>query len=119
MTTENDFKTINHHMNTIGWQTQSDEVDEAIGRLSPAQIVEGDVFLNADLTPYLSAFHVTWLFEVCWAMPDAETLMDGGVPDDFDPTIPLNKIMLWAPQDHMGRVSGARQNSIKPRRTNS
>lgn len=91
------FDIINNHMNTIGWKVQSDEVDEAIGHLSPAQIVAAaDDVLHADLFAYLSTYHQTWLFETSWAWEDAEDC-----PDNYDPTIPLNKVPLWAIGDRV------------------
>lgn len=55
---------INEHMTTIGWKVQCEDLDKVIGKLTPRQIVEAED-LHIDLTPYLSAFHVSWLFEVC------------------------------------------------------
>ena len=85
-------------MSTIGWKHQSDEVDDAIGQLSPAQIANTcDDVLHKDLIPYLSTFHLSWLFEVTWAMP-GNTIAR---PDNYNPTIPLNKIALWALGDRV------------------
>lgn len=99
--TKDNFKAINTHMETIGWQTQSDEVDEAIGHLSPAQIAKAESLnnLHKDFWPYLSAFHVTWLFHAGWPIPNLSGENDR--PDNYDPTIPLNKVSLWAPQDYI------------------
>ena len=93
------FDIINTHMSTIGWKHQSDEVDEAIGLLSPAQIVDADEreALHKDLIPYLSTYHVSWLFEATWAMSDNTD----NCPDDYDPTIPFHKIVLWALADRV------------------
>ena len=78
-------------MSTIGWKHQSDEVDKAIGQLSPAQIANAcDDILHKDLIPYLSTYHLSWLFESTWAMSDNTD----DCPDDYDPTIPLHKIVL-------------------------
>lgn len=93
------FDIAKAHMNTIGWKVQSDEVDDAIGHLSPAQIanaVEGDLhkhWIYADLIQYLAIFHETWLVDTTWAFPDLaepETR-----PDNYDPTLPLNVAKIW------------------------
>ena len=90
------IKQINEHMKKIGWQTQSEDLDNVIGKLTPKQIA--DNLINTDLVPYLSSFHVSWLFEVCWADPEYE-------PNDdrpgYDENKPLNKVKIWAPQDYM------------------
>ena len=89
---------INEHLTTIGWKVQCEDLDKVIGKLTPRQIVEAED-LHTDLTPYLSAFHVSWLFEVCWAQPVQDSDFD--TPPDYDPDKPLNKAALWAPQDHV------------------
>ena len=89
---------INEHMDTLGWKVQCEELDKTIGRLTPAQIVESN-FIHADLTPYLSAFHVSWLFDVCWAYLDGNPYPDDAPPKNYDRNKPLNVASLWAPQD--------------------
>jgi hypothetical protein len=93
------IKQINDHMNTIGWKTQSDDLDKAIGHLTPQQIFEAGDMLHKDLTPYLSAFHVSWLFEVCWADPECDWA--DIPPDNYDRNALLNTVRLWTPQDHI------------------
>lgn len=93
MTTEDALKIINDHMNMIGWQTQSDEVDAAIGRLSPVQIAEDyDKSLSIDLIPYLFAWNMEWLAVLTWT---ASRETREYIPDTFDPTHPLNQFDMW------------------------
>ena len=57
---------------------------------------------------------VTFGFEVHWAILQLETPerlkelkaegVDVDLPKNFDPHVPLNKLHLWAPQDHLRRV---------------
>ena len=91
------IKQINEHMEKMGWQTQSEDLDSVIGKLTPKQIFEADNLINTDLVPYLSSFHVSWLFEVCWADPEYEPNDDR--PVGYDENKPLNKVKVWAPQD--------------------
>lgn len=80
---------INNHFKNVGWKVQDDTVDRAIGALSPQSIVESYDIINEDLMPYLSAFHTSWLFKVCWAFPDCPEALDR--PEDFDGTKILSK----------------------------
>lgn len=89
---------INNHMTGPGWKTQSQAVDRAIGRLTPKEIAQSKE-IHADLFPYLSAFHVSWLFETCWADPG----YDEEPPENFNPDIPLNRILRWALGDPQSR----------------
>lgn len=93
------IKQINEHMEKMGWQTQSEDLDSVIGKLTPKQIFEADNLINTDLVPYLSSFHVSWLFEVCWADPEYEPNDDR--PVGYDENKPLNKVKIWAPQDYI------------------
>ncbi|MGL4419454.1 MAG: hypothetical protein ACRCZF_02200 [Gemmataceae bacterium] len=91
-------------------------VTQAIGSLTAAElsILLQDDRTHQDFTPYLWAHHTTWAFESTWAYmaahppktpQEAEDFAEmGDLPDDFDPNVPLNKVMLWAPQDHLSRV---------------
>lgn len=91
--------TINSHMNRVGWQFQSEEVDRAIGNLSPREFFDFQEEIHIDISPYLSAFHVSWLFEVCWADPDCLEHMGDGPPENYDREVPLNRVKRWAISD--------------------
>ena len=94
------ISTINKEIGDHGWK----------GGLYPA--VLDDDQTHPDFLPYLWAGHVTWAFEAAWAdmlkNPSDNPQNDfeaEGVPDNFDPNVPLNQVTLWAPQDHLSRVS--------------
>jgi hypothetical protein len=101
-----------------GYRNQSDDLDFLISNLTAREMhhVWSDKRINSDLVPYISSYHVTWLFEICWAdqLEDpvgyAEHCADVGMPvedlpDNFDPDIPLGSLFLWAPQDHLSRLN--------------
>jgi hypothetical protein len=100
------------------WRNQSDDLDFLISNLTAREMhhVWSDKRTNPDIVPYISSYHVSWLFEICWAEqledPDGYTkhCADAGipvedVPDNYDPDIPLGNIFLWAPQDHLSRLN--------------
>lgn len=81
---------INKHLKTVGWRIQDESIDRAIGALTPQEIAESYHLIHEDVTPYLSAFHTSWMFEVCWAFPDCPEDLDR--PENFDGTTILSKI---------------------------
>jgi hypothetical protein len=109
---------INKSIGKFGWKGGLyPEITQAIGRLTAAELstVLEDDRTHPDFLPYLWAGHVTWAYESTWAYMVAnppktdQEVQDyencgGGVPDNFDPNVPLNKISLWAPQDHLTRI---------------
>lgn len=59
---------INHHLNTIGWQVRSPDIDRDLSRLSPAIIIEDGV--HEDLCMYLSTHHTSASYQLGWAVGD-------------------------------------------------
>jgi hypothetical protein len=99
-------------------RNQSDELDALISGLTAREMhhVWLDKRTDSAITPYISSYHVTWLFEICWAeqLEDpvgyAEHRANTGMPvdalpDNYDADVPLGEVSLWAPQDQFYRLS--------------
>ncbi len=78
--------------------------------------LEKNGVLGGEFAYMLWSVCVTWGFEVNWAHLELETPeeilkikekhpdYDTEIPENFDSSIPLHQVRLWAPQDHMNRV---------------
>ena len=75
-----------------------------------------DGLLKNDFNYMLWSTRVSWGFQVHWAhlqimapeeiesMKQTSPYTDTEIPENFDSSIPLEQVRLWAPQDHMTRV---------------
>ena len=75
-----------------------------------------DGVLENDFNYMLWSVCVTWGFQVHWAhlqimapeeietMKETSPYTDTEIPENFDSSIPLNQVRLWAPQDQMTKV---------------
>ncbi|KST68084.1 hypothetical protein BC008_00105 [Mastigocoleus testarum BC008] len=78
-----------------------------------------DGVLENDFNYMLWSVCVTWGFQVHWAhlqimapeeietMKQTSPYTDTEIPENFDSSIPLEQVRLWAPQDHMTKVQSA------------
>ena len=78
-----------------------------------------DGVLENDFHYMLWSVCVTWGFQFHWAhlqvmapekiesMKQTYPYTDTEIPENFDSSIPLGQVKLWAPQDHMTRVQSA------------
>ena len=78
-----------------------------------------DGVLENDFNYMLWSVCVTWGFQVHWAhlqvmapeeiesMKQTSPYTDTEIPENFDSSIPLEQVRLWAPQDHMAKVQSA------------
>ncbi len=105
---------INENLGQNGWRGgEYAGITQAIGQLTAAELsrLMADERTNPDFLPYLWTFHVTWGFESAWAemvrnppeIPDNDFEADG-VPENFNPNVPLAQVPLLAPQGHTLRV---------------
>ena len=78
-----------------------------------------DGLLKNDFNYMLWSTCVSWGFQVHWAhlqvmapeeiesMKQTSPYTDTEIPENFDSSIPLNQVKIWAPQDHMTTVQSA------------
>ena len=91
---------------------------QEVKRYSSKELVKlyRDGVLENDFNYMLWSVCVTWGFQVHWAhlqvmapeeikiMKQTSPYTDTEIPENFDSSIPLEQVRLWAPQDHMTRV---------------
>ncbi len=91
---------------------------QEVKRYSSKELVKlyRDGLLENDFNYMLWSVCVSWGFQVHWAhlqimepeeiesMKQTSPYTDTEIPENFDSSIPLEQVRLWAPQDHMTKV---------------
>jgi len=92
---------------------------QIIGNCTPSQLIQyqHSTRCHRAFVPSVWRVSVTWGFELWWnelsqmTPEEVEQLRRGDpqtdveVPENLMPHLPLNKHRLWAPQDHMDRLT--------------